>query len=471
MVVALDEAPQLLLRLAGVELGVVLHRLGEPVVAGHRGAVFQHIQDEALLDGLLHRVAVEGEVPDRAVGLRVGPAEDLQRLVLRGGSEREVAGVRQQPARLDRAVDAVLGGLVLALLAGRPQRGRHGRRRAPTLAGMGLVDDDGEAPRPLLVADLVEDEGKLLDCRDDDLLAGLDEPPQVAGTVGVPHHRRADLSVLPDGVAYLPVEENPVGHHDDGVEDRGAVLRERDQLVGNPRYRVALATARGVLDEVAPARPVRRGVGQQPAHHVELVVTGPNLRPLLPACLLVLHLDYLGVVLKEVRQALAGKHLTPQVVGLDAAGVRRVAGAVVPAPVEREEPRCLSLEVGAEAHLALVHREVGHAAAQLEQLLARVAVLPVLPDRVLDRLLGQAVLQLEGEDRQAVDEEPDVERALRMVAAVIFDSLLARKSIWPSLDRVTREYSASPACSMRKRGSRMSFLPPMRSRSVFQLLP
>ena len=57
------------------------------------------------------------------------------------------------------------------------------------------------------------------------------------------------------------------------------------------------------------------------------------------------------------------------------------------------------------------------------------------------------------------------------VSCFIFDSLLARKSIWPSLERVTSEYSGSSACSMTKRGSRMSFLPPIRSRSVFQLLP
>ena len=39
------------------------------------------------------------------------------------------------------------------------------------------------------------------------------------------------------------------------------------------------------------------------------------------------------------------------------------------------------------------------------------------------------------------------------------------------LERVTSEYSGSPACSTRKRGSFIPFLPPMRSRSVFQLLP
>ncbi len=163
---------------------------------------------------------------------------------------------------------------------------------------------------------------------------------------------------------------------------------------------------------------MRRGVGQQPAHHVELVVAGPDLRPLLPAGPLVLLLHDLGVVLQDVGGALAGQHLAPQVVGPDAAGVGRVAGAAVPAPVERQEPRRLPPQVRAEARLVLVDGEVGHAAAEREQLLARVAVAPVLPDRVVHRLPGQAVLQLEGEDRQAVDEERDVQRPLRLAAAV-----------------------------------------------------
>ena len=417
VVVALDEAPQLLLRLLDVEFRVVLHRLGEPVVAGHRRVVRQHVQDEALLDGLLHGVAVEGAVPDGAVGLRVGRAEDLQRLVLGGGGEREVAGVGQQPARLHHAVDPVLAGLVLVCFACRAERGRDGRRRAPALAGVRLVDEDGEAPRALLVADLVEDEGELLDRRDDDLLARLDELPQVARMLRAPHGR-ADLGVLPNRVADLPVEDTPVRDDDDRVEDRGVVPRETDELVGQPGDGVALAAARRVLDQVAPSRPVRRGIGQQPAHDVELVVAGPDLRALLPAGLLVLRLHHLGVVLQDVGEALAREHLAPQVVGLDAARVGRIAGAVVPAPVERQEPGRLPLEMRAELHLALVHGEVGHAAAELEQLLARVAVALVLLDRVGRRLLGQVVLQLEGEHRQAVDEQADVERPLRVVAAV-----------------------------------------------------
>ena len=66
----------------------------------------------------------------------------------------------------------------------------------------------------------------------------------------------------------------------------------------------------------------------------------------------------------------------------------------------------------------VVHGEVDHAAAELEQQLARVAVALVLLDGVLDGLLGQAVLELERRDRQAVDEERQIERMRRLVAAV-----------------------------------------------------
>ena len=259
--------------------------------------------------------------------------------------------------------------------------------------------------------------GELLNRRDDDLLALLDERPQAARTLRVPHGG-GDLRVLPDRVVDLLIKDDPVGDDDDRVEDGCVVLREADQLVGQPGDGVALAAARRVLDQVASASPVSCGVGQQTAHHVELVVAGPDLRPRLPAGLFVLRLDHLGVVLQDVGEVLAGQHLAPQVVRLDAARVGRVAGAVVPAPVEWQEPGRLPLEMRAEAHLALVDGEVSHAAAQLEQLLAWVPVPLVLLLGIARRLLGQAVLQLEGEDRQAVDEQADVERPLGVVAAV-----------------------------------------------------
>src|SRR5438552_16506832 len=66
--------------------------------------------------------------------------------------------------------------------------------------------------------------------------------------------------------------------------------------------------------------------------------------------------------------------------------------------------------MSAELHLMVIHREMGDAPAELEQFLAGISVALVLLDRVLDCLLREAVLQLEGRDRQTVDEEYQVER-------------------------------------------------------------
>jgi len=51
-----------------------------------------------------------------------------------------------------------------------------------------------KAPVPLAVADLVQNEWKLLHCGDDDLLARLDEAAQIAGTIS-----------LADGCANWPM--------------------------------------------------------------------------------------------------------------------------------------------------------------------------------------------------------------------------------------------------------------------------
>ena len=58
-----------------------------------------------------------------------------------------------------------------------------------------------------------------------------------------------------------------------------------------------------------------------------------------------------------------------------------------------------------------------------------------------------------------------------LVPCFILESLLTRNSIWPSSERVASEYWGSPPCSITKRGSPIPFLPPMRCKSVSQLLP
>ena len=132
-----------------------------------------------------------------AAVLRDGLAEDLQGLALRRRGEREVARVRQQLARLHDAVDPVLRRLLFVFLAGGGKRHVHGSGRFAALARMRLVDDDRETAIAVLAADVVEDEREFLDRGDDDLLAALDEPAQIARVLGMPD-RCAYLRELPD---------------------------------------------------------------------------------------------------------------------------------------------------------------------------------------------------------------------------------------------------------------------------------
>ena len=173
-----------------------------------------------------------------------------------------------------------------------------------------------------------------------------------------------------------------------------------------------------MLDQVALACANSLRVSQELAHHVELVKARPDLLPLFAPGFVVLFFDDLRVVFEDVGQAVAGQEAFPQVVGLEAVWVGRITRAVVPALVEGQEPGCLALELGTETHLVVVHGEMCHTASKLEQLFARVAVALVLLDGVFDRLLGQAVLQLESGDWQTVHEQAEVKRQLGFVAAV-----------------------------------------------------
>ena len=147
----------------------------------------KHVDDEALLDRLLHRVGMERQVLSVAAFLN-GCAEDLQGLVLWGGRESEVAGVAQHLPGFHQTVDDVLGSLFLLRCGGLAQRHRHGSGGAPALAGMGFVNDNGELAPPVLATDGVKNEGELLDGADDDALAFLEQGTEMAGALG--HGRR-----------------------------------------------------------------------------------------------------------------------------------------------------------------------------------------------------------------------------------------------------------------------------------------
>src|SRR5262245_30285963 len=112
---------------------------------------------------------------------------------------------------------------------------------------MRLVDDDREVSPAMLAPDLVEDERKLLDRRDDDLLALRDELAEIARMLGV-SNGGAHLGELLDRVSNLPIEDAPIGDDDDRVKDDGIVLLEADHLVCEPGDRVRLAASGRVLN-------------------------------------------------------------------------------------------------------------------------------------------------------------------------------------------------------------------------------
>ena len=88
--------------------------------------------------------------------------------------------------------------------------------------------------------------------------------------------------------------------------------------------------------------------------------------------------------------------------------------------VEREELRRLAREPRRHRHQVRVDREVDDRAPR-ERDVRRVAVAPVLRDRVLDVLAGERVLELGRRDRDPVEEEREVDvfvrRARRGAAA------------------------------------------------------
>ena len=64
VLVVLDVTSQLRFGLLGIELRVGFHCFDQSVVAVDRGVTLQHVDDEAFLYGLLHRIGMEGSVPD-----------------------------------------------------------------------------------------------------------------------------------------------------------------------------------------------------------------------------------------------------------------------------------------------------------------------------------------------------------------------------------------------------------------------
>ena len=115
---------------------------------------------------------------------------------------------------------------------------------------------------------------------------------------------------------------------------------------------------------------------------------------------------------QEVEPGVPRPDLLPQVAGPVAGRVGGVALAARVAAVEREEPGLEPLEPGRHLDEVRVHGEVDERPPP-EGHVRRVPILPVLLLGVLDGLVGERVLQLRRRDRDAVDEQAQVERLRR----------------------------------------------------------
>jgi len=173
-----------------------------------------------------------------------------------------------------------------------------------------------------------------------------------------------------------------------------------------------------VLNEVAPACAVRPRVGQQPAHHVELVIAWKDLRAPLSLRSLVPFLSDLRVVFEDVGKAVLGQDLFPEVVRRQAFRVGRVARTVLMPLIERQKPTGGTLEVGAHPDLMVVYGKVYRAAAELKEELFRVPVVLVLIDGIVNGLFGQPVFQFEGGNGKSVDEKAEIQGEPRFIGAV-----------------------------------------------------
>ena len=265
-------------------------------------------------------------------------------------------------------------------------------------------------------AHAVQDHPELLQGGHDDPFAVLQRPFEIfrghAVIAGDVHQHSRRLDHLAQRPLELAINHPAVGDHDHRAEDWLAVGRvQGGEAVGQPGDAVGLAAARAVLVQITPPRPVLLGIGAELAHAGELVKAWENLPLLVGLLALVIeHVHHPDEALNQVEDARLLPDVPPQVARRVVGLAGRIARAAVRALIKGEKLRLGPSQFGGHINQIVVYGKVGQAALEAEQRLLGIAGVLVLLDRVTDVLARDLVLQFDGENRQAVEENAHVQR-------------------------------------------------------------
>ena len=309
-------------------------------------------------------------------------------------------------------------GILLERILRVGQGGLQLQGRSACLGGVGFVHDDGVVAAPGGVHLLIDD-GELLQRGHDDPRAAVDGVPQVLAALVLADglHRAQGVVEAGDGGLELGVQNRPVRHHDHAGE-HGVVVPvvQGRQPVSCPGDGVGLAGPGAVLDQVVVPGAVLGHVGDELAHHVQLVIPGEDQR-LLPHHLLravgqqlLLLVDLqMDKLLQNVHHAVLLEHFFPKVgrgvpVRVGRVALAAVLARAVAALVEGEKIGVFAPQGRGHPHLRVVHgEEAQNALVELEADLPRVPIVHPLPHGVVHVLPRVGVLQLKGEHGDAVD--------------------------------------------------------------------
>ena len=178
-----------------------------------------------------------------------------------------------------------------------------------------------------------------------------------------------------------------------------------------------------MLHEIVAPRTMRADIGDHLPHDIKLVEAREDDAALGDGRFLAIPYDLFLLLLaaheflQDVEQAVLLQHVLPHI-GRDVVAVlslRVARTAVLPCPVRalivRQEKGAPPVELRRHGCLIEVDgEECKNTVIQLESRLARVAVIHPLRLRVVDGLPRELVLQLDGDDRDAVDGEHHVDR-------------------------------------------------------------